>query len=91
MICGETLKLRSQKYEQTLPVNCLKSTKMAITVCKFSKFSGEACPRTPLESFLLLSCLKLTLPALPEKNKLKKVAKFGAPFLKKKNAEYTRS
>ena len=48
IIFGEALKDRSQKYEQTLPKNCSKSTKIAITVCEFSKFfRGSMPPDTP--------------------------------------------
>ena len=53
---------------------------MAITVCKFSKFFGGACLRTPLESFCYLSCLKLTLQ---EKTALEKRDKIWCPLPEK--------
>ena len=57
IIFGEALKDRGQKFEQTLPENCSKKSKIGITECKFSKFFRGACPQTPLESFCYLSCL----------------------------------
>ena len=50
---------------------------MAIAVCKFS---GGACPQTPLESFLLLKLLKIKSV---ENNYAWKVTKIGSPSLKK--------
>ena len=47
-----TWRLRSKIFKQTLPENCSKRTKTAITACKFSNFFyGGACPRTQLELF----------------------------------------
>ena len=77
---GEALKVRNQKYEQTLRKNCSKNTKMAITVCKLSIFSGGERPQTPLGSFLLLKLLKINFT---RKTTLKKVTKFGAPLHEK--------
>ena len=45
-----------KKFEQDLPENYLKSTKIAITACKFS---GRACPRTPQELFLFFYKLQI--------------------------------
>ena len=69
-----------QNYEQTLPENCSKSAKMTITVCKFSNNFQGSMPPDPLESFLLLKLLEITLPG---KIALEKVTKFGVLFLKK--------
>ena len=44
IIFGEALKVKGQTYIQTLPENCLKSTKMAITLYKFSKMSMSPDP-----------------------------------------------
>ena len=63
-----------------LPENCPKSTEMAITVCKFSKIFMGACPRTPLESFLLLKLLELN--SAEKKTMLEIVTKFDSPSLK---------
>ena len=77
---GERLKIRSQKYKQTLCENCSKSTKMAITACKFSKIVRGIMPPDPLESFLLFKLLKINSVG---KTTLEKVAKFDLIFLKK--------
>ena len=69
-IFGEALKVRGQKYEQTLPENCSKSTKRPLQNANFQNFSGRACPRIPLESFLLLKLLKTNSSG--KKNYLKK-------------------
>ena len=58
IIFGEALRVRVKKFKQTLPENYSKSTKIAITAFKFQKFSGGACPRTPLELFLFLNQLQ---------------------------------
>ena len=46
---------QGKKFKQNLRENYSKITKIAITACKFLKFSGGACPQTPLESFLFLN------------------------------------
>ena len=53
---------------------------MAIAVCKFSKFFRGSMLRTPLESFLILTLLKINSA---EKTTLEKVTKIGASSLKK--------
>ena len=80
IIFDEVLKVRGQKYEQTVSENCSKSAKMSITVCKFSKIFRGSMPSDPLESFLLLKLLEINCR---EKTELEKVTKFGALFLKK--------
>ena len=80
MVFGEALKNRGQKYEQTLPENCLKSTKIAITVCKFLKIvRGSMPPDTP-RVLLLLKLLTINSAA---NTALEKVTKLGALSLKK--------
>ena len=80
IIFDEALKVRGQKYKQNLLENCSKSTKMAITVGKFSKtFRGNK-PPDPMESLLLLKLLKINSAG---KTTLEKVTKFDAPSLKK--------
>ena len=53
-----------------------KALKWPLLYANFKNFFGGACLRTPLESFLYLSCLKLSLP---EKTALETVTKFDAP------------
>ena len=47
IIFSEALRFRVKKFSQNLPENYSRSTKIAITACKFSKFFRGACPRTP--------------------------------------------
>ena len=54
---GEELKIRVKRFKQNLPENCLKSIKIAIIACKFSRV---ACPQTPLKPFLLLNQLQIS-------------------------------
>ena len=77
IIFGEALKIGGQNYKQNLPENYSKSTKIAITACKFSKFSGEPCPRTLLKPFLFLNQLQISSA---EKIRLKKCEKYGPSF-----------
>ena len=52
---GEALKIMGPKNKQNLPENCLKSTKMAITLCRFSKnFRGSMPPKPPTAVFVTL-------------------------------------
>ena len=76
IISSETLRFRDKKFKQNLPKNCLKSTTMATTVCKFSKiFRGSMSP-DPLEPFLFSICFKIILH---EKYTLDNIANLGAP------------
>ena len=59
IIFGEALKIRGQKHKHNLPENCSKSTKIAITVCQFSKNFRGSMPPDPLESFLLFKLHKI--------------------------------
>ena len=49
IIFGEALKNRVKKFTQNLPENYSKSTKITKAACKFS---GGACPCTPLHFFV---------------------------------------
>ena len=64
---GEALRIRVKKFKQNLAENYSKSTKLAITACKFS---GGACPRTTLEPFLFHNQLQISSA---EKIRLKKL------------------
>ena len=44
IIFGEALRIRVKKFKQTLPENYSKSTKIAITACKFSKIFRKSMP-----------------------------------------------
>ena len=70
IIFGEALKVRGQKYEQTLPENSSKSAKMAFAVCQFSNIFRESMPPDPLESCLVLKLLKIN--SADKKLRLKK-------------------
>ena len=49
---GEALTIKVIKFKQNLAENYSKSTKTAITACKFFKLFWGNMPRTPLEPFL---------------------------------------
>ena len=68
IIFGETLRIRGKNFNQNAPENCSRSTKMATTVCKFSKISGGNMPPDPPRAFLFSMCFKIILP---EKLRLK--------------------
>ena len=71
IIFGEALRIRVKKFKQNLSENHLKSTKITITACKFSKiFRGSMSPN-PLEPFLCLNELQISSA---EKNTLEKSA-----------------
>ena len=53
IIFGEALTIRVKKFEQNLAENYLKSTKIAITVCKFSKDFPGSMPPDPPKAFLV--------------------------------------
>ena len=58
-IFGEALGIGVKKLNLICMKIIQKSTKIAIAACKFSKFFGGACPRTPLELFLFLNQLRI--------------------------------
>ena len=57
-----------------------KALKWSLQYANFQKFLGGACPRIPLESFLLLKLFEINCRG---KTELEKVTKFGALSLKK--------
>ena len=72
--------LGTKNLNEILPDNCLKNTKMATTVSKFSKiFRGSMSP-DQLRTFFILKMLQNNLT---EKTTLDNISKFGALFLKK--------
>ena len=52
------LKIRGKKFKQNVPENC-KNTKMAITVCIFSKILRGSMPSDTLKPFLFLNLLHI--------------------------------
>ena len=51
---GTTLRIRGKKFKQNLPKTCSKSTKIATTIRKFSKFfRGSKPPDLPRAFFIL--------------------------------------
>ena len=79
-IVGESLKVRGRKYDKLFLKIVQKALKWSLQYATFQKFSGGACPRTPLESFLALKLLKSNSAG---KIRLKKVTKIDALFVKK--------
>ena len=79
IIFGEALRIRAKKFKCNLPENYSKSTKIAITACKFSKKFRGACPPDPPQLFLFLNQLQISSA---EKRKLKKMWKLCPPLLK---------
>ena len=57
-IIGKVLKIRGQKYDKLSLKIVQKALKWLLQHANIQKFSGGACPRTPLESFLALKLLK---------------------------------
>ena len=51
IIYDETFRFRGKKFKQNLPQNCSRSTKMAITVCKFPKIFQGSMPPDPPRTF----------------------------------------
>ena len=78
IIFGEALRIRVKIFKQNLRENNSKSIKIAITVCKFSKFLGEHAPGTPRVFFVTLVIFKLVMP----KKRLEKNVEIAAPFFK---------
>ena len=58
-IIGEALKVRDQKYDKLSLKIVQKALKWPL---QYANFLGEHAPGAPLESFLDLSCLIITLP-----------------------------
>ena len=79
-IFGEELRIRVKKFTHNLP-EYFKSTKIAITGCRFSKIFQGSMPPDPLELFLFLNQLQI---CSAEKNlHLKKRWKLWPPLLSK--------
>ena len=57
-IIDEALKVMGQKYDKLSLHIVQKALKWSLQYANFQKFSGGACPRTPLESFWALKLLK---------------------------------
>ena len=72
---GKALRIRDKIFKQNWPENYSKSIKIAITVRKFSKFSGEAYLPDPLELFLFLNQLQFC--SAEKKIRLKKCENYG--------------
>ena len=78
IIFGEALRIRVKKFKHNLPENYSKSTKIAITACKFSKNFQGACPPNPPRAFLFFNQLQISSA---EKKTLKKnVETMPPPF-----------
>ena len=78
IIFGGTLRIRVKKFIQNLPENYSKSTKIAITACKFSNFFRGSLPPDPLKCFLFLNQLQIC----STKNVLEKKWKWCPPSFK---------
>ena len=76
-IIGEALKVRGQKKNKLSCKIVQKAPKWSLQYANFQKFSGGACPRTPLESFLALKLLKNN--SAGKKIFLNKVTKIDVP------------
>ena len=74
-----THRIRVKKFKQNLRENYSKSTKIAITACKFSKFFRASVPPDSLEPFLLLIQFQL---CSAKKIHLKKNVKIMPPLFK---------
>ena len=57
---GEALRIRVKKFKHNLTENYSKSTKIAITACKFSKIFRGSVPPDSLELFLILNQLQIS-------------------------------
>ena len=77
VIFGEVLRSRAKKLNTICLKIIEKAPKIAITVCKFSKISGEASLRTPLELSLFLNQLQIC--SAEKKNTLEKNVEIMAP------------
>ena len=70
--------LGSNKFEQNLSKNYSKSTKIAITACKFSKIFRESIPPDPPRAF---SCFSISFKfVLSKKIRLKKCGNYTPSF-----------
>ena len=76
---GEALKIRIKKFQQNMLENYSKSTKIAITVCKFSKiFRGSMPP-----NLYIFTCFSITFKfVLSKKKTLEKNVEIMPPPIK---------
>ena len=79
IIFDERLRIKVKKCKQNLPEIYSKSTKMAITACKFSKIYRGSMPPDPLKPFVFLNQLQISSA---EKLRLKKMWKLWPSPLK---------
>ena len=59
IIFGEALKVRGHKYDKLFLKIVQNTLKWPLQNANFQKFSGGACPRIPLESFLVLKLFEI--------------------------------
>ena len=76
IIFGEALKIRGKNFKQNLAENYSKSTKIAITPCKFSEFFRGSMPPDPLRAFCVSQSV---LNLFCRKNALEKCGKSWPP------------
>ena len=76
--------LGAKNFNKIRPKIVKQVLKWPLQHVNFQKFSGGACPRTPLEPFLFSICIKITLP---KKTTLGIYVKMWCP-LPEKNSEY---
>ena len=77
IIFVEALRIRVKKFKQNLPENYSKSTKIAISACKFSKIFRGSMPPDPPIAFVSQSASNLFCR---KKIRLKKCGNCGSPF-----------
>ena len=76
-LAKHVLRIRLKKFKQNSPENCSKSTKIAITACKFLKFFRGSMPSDPLKLLLFLNQLQFVLPKII---RLKRCGNCDPPF-----------
>ena len=81
IIFGETLRIRIKKFKQNLPKSYSKSTNIAITTCKFSKFFRGSMPPDHPRAFLVFK-LASNLFCQKKKKYAQKLWKLCPPLLK---------
>ena len=77
IIFGEVLISKAKQFKQNLPKNYAKSTKIAITACKFSKFFRGSMPPDPPRTFLVIQSASTLFGQ--GRNTLEKNAEIMAP------------
>ena len=79
-LAKHSIRIRVKKFKQNLPENHSKSTKIAITACKFSKNFQGSMPPDPPRAFLVSQSAPNLL--CRKKFTLEKNVEIMAPFLK---------